>query len=229
MSTLAAPTLQNLITSVRNMLNQPNPQNSFWKDTELTEYLNEGVRIYFGEVVQNNEGLFTTTTDLNITSGTETVALPSDFFSIKNLWKKQSGSYQVLPYRNSVDEGYPTNGATTGDGYLPSYFFRSNNIVLRPVPNFSETAGLKIEYVQFPDTMVNGGDSLTTQVSPMFKQVIETYAVYKAKLKESLVTGVQVHAAAGELLGSHVKMLRDAIANRSKNPTYVIPFNPEEF
>lgn len=229
MGTLAAPTLQNLITSVRGMLNQPNPMNSFWKDTELTEYLNEGVRIYFAEVVQNNEGLFTTTTDLNLVSGTDSVSLPSDFFSIKNLYKLQSGSYQVLPYRNTFSEGYPTSGGTTSEGYLPHYFFRGNSIILRPVPNFSETSGLRLEYVQFPDTLINGGDAMTLQVSPMFKQVVETYAIYKAKLKESLVTGVAVHGAAGELLGSHVKMLRDAIANRSKNPTFVVPFSPEEF
>lgn len=228
MATLSSPTLQTLIGSVRNQLNQPNPLNSFWKDTELTDYLNEGARMYFQEVVQNNEGHFVAQTDLNITADTETVAMPSDFYRIRALYKKVSNGYELLPYRNNVTESYSTQGGTSSASYLPYYYFRGNSIVLRPIPNFSESSGLRLEYVQFPDTMVNGGDSLTSQIAPLFKQVVEAYAVYKAKLKESLVNGVGVHAAAGEHLGSVLKIFRDAVANRSANPTYVIPFNPED-
>jgi hypothetical protein len=227
MATLSAPTLQNLITNVRSLLNQPDSNNSFWRDTELTEWLNEGVRLYFNEIVNTDEGHFVALTDLNIVTDTETVALPSDCFKIRSLYKKVINGYEMLPYRNNHTESYSTQGGTSSNSYLPYYYFRANNIVLRPIPNFSETAGLRLEYVQFPDTMVNGGDGLTTQVSPIFKNVIEMYAVYKAKLKESLVNGVNTYSGAESNLGVLVKQFRDTIEQRSKNPTYIIPWNPE--
>lgn len=227
MATLSAPTLQNLLTNVRSLLNQPDSNNSFWRDTELTEWLNEGVRLYFSEVVQMNEGQFNAQTDLNITTDTETVALPSDCFQVKNLYKKVTDGYEILPYRNNVTESYSTRGGTSSNGYFPAYYFRANNIVLRPIPNFTESSGLRLEYIQFPETMVNGGDTMTAQVSPIFKNVVEMYAVYKAKLKESLVNGINTYGGAEENLGALVKQLRDALSGRSKNPTYIIPFSPE--
>lgn len=226
MGTLASPVLQDLITSARNMLNQPDQSNSFWSDLELTDYANEAIRVYFSELASTDEGYFTAIDDLDITSGTETVTLPSDFFQIKTLYKKVNNGYIALPYRNVLDEGYSTQGGTSNDTYLPFYFFRKNTIVLRPTPQFSETDGLRIEYLQFPDTLVNGGDALTNQISPVFKQVVEMYMVYKAKLKESLVSGVRTHDVAAENLGELTKQFKDMIALRSKSPTAVKPFIP---
>ncbi len=227
MATLASPTLQSLLTNVRTLLNQLDPQNSFWKDDELTTYLNDAVRIYFLEVLHSREGYFTTTADLNIVSGTEAVSLPADCFQVRTLWKKVTNGYSPLVFGNSPTEGYSTQGGASGASYLPSYFFRGNAIILRDTPNFSETAGLKLEYVQFPDTMIYGGDVMTSQVSPMFKQLIEIYAVYKAKLKESLVSGVSVHKAAEEHLAAIYKSFQDAIAMRTQAASFVQAYSPE--
>ncbi len=227
MATLSSPTLQALLTSVRTMLNQPKESNSFWKDVELTEYLNEAVSMYFLECVLNNEGYFTTTSNLNIVSGTETISLPSDCFQVKNVWKKVTNGYITLNYRNDMTSGYSTEGGSAPESYTPSYEFRANNLVLQPTPNFSETAGIKLEYIQFPDQMVWGGDSMTAQVSPIFKQLIVMYAVYKAKLRESMVNNVATYGAAQTNLGDLYKMFKDTLQRRSRNPTYVIPFNPE--
>ena len=227
MSLLTSPTLQNLITDTRTLLNQRDPTNSFWKDSEISDYLNEGVRMYFVEATMADEGYFTTQSDLNIVSGTETIALPTDCFKVKNVWKKVTNGFIVLPYQNSVTSGYSTQGAGDGNSYLPSYYFQGNNLVFRPTPQFSETAGIRIEYIQFPDNMVWGGDSLTAQVSPIFKQLIVMYAVYKCKLKESLVNGVDMHTVAASNLGMLAESFKNSLPKRSFNPTYVIPFNPE--
>lgn len=227
MSILASPTLQNLLTNVRTLLNQKDPLNSFWSDYELTQYLNEGVRIYFAECAVHNEGYFTTQSDLNIVANSETVALPTDCFQVKNVWKKVTNGFIILPYRNTVTDGYLTQGGTNSEAYLPYYYFQGNNLVFRPTPNFSETAGIRIEYIQFPDQMIWGGDSLTSQVSPVFKQLIEIYAVYKAKLKESMVNGGNMHTIPKQNLDELYSIFRDTIEKRSKNPTFVVPFNPE--
>lgn len=227
MATLAAPSLSKLITNVRNLLNQPNPNNSFWSDGELIEYINEGIRVYFGEVVKGKEGQFTTTTTLNTVSGTETVALPTDFFEAKALYIQRSNRWEILDYHPDVTSDFGTDGGTNSSSYKPYYFFRGGNIVLRPTPGFSATGVLNFEYVQFPDTLVNGGDALTNQVSPIFKQLIEMYGVYKAKLKESMVTGVAMHKVPQDNLATLYEQFKNVIEKRSAYPEFVQPFNPE--
>lgn len=227
MATLSSPTLQNLLTEVRIQLNQQDPTNSFWRDDELGGYLNDAIRRYFVEAVMVNEGYFTTTADLNIAAATETVALPSDCFEIKSLWKKVSNGYTMLNYRNNVTDGYSTTGAASGDTYQPYYYLRGNSLVLRPTPSAAETAGLKIEYTQFPNTMVYGGDSLTNQVSPVFKELIVMYAVYKAKLRESMTTGGSMHSVPAGQVQALYDQFKSAIVKRSKDPTFVTQFNPE--
>lgn len=229
---LTTPTLQVLLTNVTRMLNISDPTNAFWTPEELTEYLNEAIRVYFSECVLANEGYFTTQTggsvsDLNIVANTETIALPSDCFQVKIVYKKVSDGWMKLSYRNNLTEGYTNNGGSGPDTFYPCYEFQGNNLVLRPTPNFSETGGIRLEYIYFPDQMIWGGDQLTAQVSPVFKQVLEMYAVYKAKLKESLVNGVAMHKVAEENLAALYKLFKDTITKRSRDPQYVVPFNPE--
>lgn len=227
MATLAAPSLQSLIRTVRLMLNQPNPTNSFWSDEELVVYLNEAIRVYFAELVTSSgEGQFTVSTDLATVSGVDTVALPSDCHTVKVLYRKDGSDYVALNYRQELDGDYSTQAQSAGQ-WSPTYFFRANSIVLRPPPGTSDATGLKLEYVQFPTTLVDGGDSMSAQVSPVFRQVIEMYAVYKAKLKESMVNGVTVHGVAKENLNELYMLFKDALTPRSKSPQYVKPFNPE--
>lgn len=224
---LSSPTLGKTLSTVRNMLNQPNAANSFWSDEELIDYINEGVRMYFAEVTANAEGQFTKVTDLNIVGGTETIALPSDCYEVKGLYKLSNEDYIILPYRNMISESYSTNAASSGNIYFPAYYFRENNIVLRPVPSASETAGLRIEYIYFPDTMLDAGDVMNSGVSPIFKQLVEMYAVYKAKVKESLVNGTDTSQLAKQNLDEIYILFKGVIANRSKYPVYTIPFLPE--
>lgn len=225
---LVNPVVEDLLSSVRLMLRQPDPNNSNWTDGELLAYLNEAVRVYFAELTDIDEGHFTTTADLSLVSGAEEITLPSDFFKIKVVYKKQTNGYASLPYRNVLNEGYSTELGSSPDLYMPFYFFRGNKLVVRPAPGFNEIAGLRIEYMQFPSTLIDGGDQLTNQIAPAFRQVIEMYAVYKAKLVESLVTGVATYGPAKENLSELTEQFRKINAFRSKNPTFVVPWNPEE-
>jgi hypothetical protein len=226
MATLSSPTLTKLLVNVRSMLNQPDRNNSFWTDEELTTFINDAISVYFTEVTHFKEGLFNTATNLNITTDTETVSLPSDCFQIRTLYRRVSNGYEPLAYMNETDAPYSTQGGSGGDSFQPAYFLRGNSIVLRPTPNFSETSGLRLEYVQFPETLVNGGDTLTAQISPIFKQLLEMYAVYKAKLKETLVTGTVVHKHAEDAVAALYLGFKAAIAPRSLAPTYVQPWSP---
>jgi hypothetical protein len=226
MALITTPTLQKLIGRIRGLLNQPDRLNSFWSDDDLTAYIEDGISLCFLELTHINEGYFVTTADLDLVANTETVALPVGCFEIRSLYRKVSDGYEIMDYRNRVDEGYSTDSAGGGSSYVPDYFLRDNSIVLRPIPGFSETGGLKLEYVQLPDTMLFGGDSMTSHISPVFRQVVEMFAVYKAKLKESLVTGAATHRFAEENFGAVFKSFKDTAQLRSKGPSYVKPFNP---
>src|SRR5437868_3126669 len=145
MSTLTSPTLGKLLSNVRNLLGQTNASNSKWTDDELTEYINEGIRLYFAEVVKNNEGYFTVSTDpnaggsgnLSYTSTSELVALPSDCFQVRAVYMQRPQGWTCLEYRNDLTHGFWT-GVSSGanpNTYEPYYFFQGNNLVLRPCPN----------------------------------------------------------------------------------------------
>ncbi len=224
---LSNPTAGKLISSVRNLLNQPNSNNSFWTDAELLDYINEGIRMYFAEVTNNDEGYFTKVANLNIVANQEAVALPSDCYEVKAVYKSVNDGFVVLAYRNMISESYTTQGGTGTESFFPSYYFRENGLILRPVPNFSQTAAIQIEYIYFPDTMVSATDVMNTGVSPIFKQLIEMYAVYKAKMKESLVQGTNTAAMAQENLNQIYTLFKDTIVNRSKYPQFVKAFLPE--
>lgn len=227
MAILQSPTAAGLLQETRDFLNQPEASNSFWSDVEILRYLNDGVRRYFSEVVQNAEGQFTTFTTLDIVSGQDSINLPSDFFEIKALYKVVINGFVVLPYINAIQRSYYNNSGGTGNSYTPYYEFRGNQLVVHPIPDYSETGGLRLEYIYFPTTLVNGGDTLTAQVSPIFKDLIVMYAVYKAKVKEGLVNGSDLAVGAKEHLADLYAQFKDVIKNRSKYPQYIEPFNPE--
>lgn len=229
MATLSSPDAAGLLVNVRSMLNQPDATNSTWTDDQLLVFLNEAVRRYFAELVQHCGGQFIADpVDLDLVADTETVTLPSDFFSIRALYRKVNQGYEILAYKNNVTDGY-TTGQGGGSGYLPYYFLRGNKLVLRPTCNFNETAALRLEYVAFPTTLLSGGDSLTADVSPVFRDLIEMYAVYKAKVQESLVSGVNTYAPAKENLNDLYIIFKDAVNKRSFSPTFIQSFHPEEF
>lgn len=218
---LSAPTLGSYLTAVRDLLNQPDASNSFWSDAELVRYINEAIRMYFLEVTNNDEGFWTKTVSLDMVANVETVPLPADCFNVKAVYRAVTNGYVVLPYLNAESDSYSTISGGAGDTYLPSYYFRENSLVLRPVPNSNQTAALQVEYVYFPDSMSSAGDTTGTNVLPVFRQLIEMYAVYKAKMKESLTNGTDTSALAKANLGEIYKLFIDTVRNRSKFPQFV--------
>jgi hypothetical protein len=58
--------------------------------------------------------------------------------------------------------------------------------------------------------------------------VIIMYAVWKAKLKESLTNGTDTSALAKSNLNDLFTSMKETVQGRSENPTAIIPFNPED-
>jgi hypothetical protein len=197
--------------------------------------------MYFQEVVKNYEGYFTVSTDpgsgglgnygngnLSYTSGSDLIALPNDCFQVRAVYIQRPNGWSILEYINDLTHGYwTTSGAGGTTDYQPTYFFQGNNLVLRPIPNATSSGNIKVDYIQLPDQMINGGDGMTNQVSPVFKQLIEMYAVYKAKLKQSMVSGTDLTALPKANLTEIYEVFKNTIMPRSAYPRYTDPFNPE--
>lgn len=227
MATIVTPTLESLVRDSRILLNQPKAENSRFSDAELTKYANQAVKQIFGIVNKMSEGQFDKTTTLNIASGVETVALPSDCFAIKAVYKVQGTVNRRLEYKNSIMLDYDNNSQNSGSTtYEPYYYLRVNNLVLRPIPGFSETAGLILEYTSYPSILQFGGDSVDSGVSPLFEELITTYIVYKCKLKDDLAGGGNSRQAAVEHMSDLYSNFKDQLSERSKAPQYISPFEP---
>lgn len=223
---LAPPTLQSIIESIRDLLGQPDPNNSFWTDVELTRYINEAVRIHMAELSSINEGQGGATVTLDLVANVETVALPSDCFIVRALYKVTTLQNVLLQYNNNLTDSYSSTAGGTTETYIPSYYFRGNNLVLRPPPTISETGGLLLEYIAMPASLQDSSDTLTAQISVMFLQSVEMYGVYKAKLKESLAQNTNLHANALANFADLFKQFRELSAKRSRKPTSTVPFDP---
>lgn len=228
MAALTDSTVMALTINVRSMLNQPDETNSFWTNFELRQWMNEAIRIYFAEITSVNEGQFTQVVNLDIVSGQEEVTLPTDFFEIRTVYKKVNDGYIALNYDNSVTSNISTVSNTGSLSYLPSYRLRNEKLVLNSPPQFNEVAGLRVEYIQFPEELATGLDTMQRGFSPVFKHLIEMYTVYKAKLKESIVSGQDLTGLVKNHLDELTQQFKEVITDRSKYPQFVIPFSPEE-
>lgn len=233
MALLLSPTLSRLILEARIFLNQPQEANSFWKDNELTIYANDAIRKYFCIINENTEGQFDTSVYLDIVANQEVVPLPDDCFEVRAVYKVQPNFNVMLKYRNNLTESYVTNptDANSGDQYAPYYYFREAGLVLRPIPTFNEvggptTGGLLLEYTHVPDTLIVGGDTLTSSISPVFKELVVKYMCYQAKLKESSVLGGNTYEPVASQLMELERQFKESVGGRSKYPQYVVPYSP---
>lgn len=226
MAALTSPTLERLIREIRVILNQPKAENSRWSDAELGNYVNDAIQKYFLVINEAAEGQFDKSASLTTVSGTETVDLPSDFFTIKALYSVQNNDRILLRYDNNIVSGYDaaTNGGSSN--YEPSYYFRGNKLVLRPIPGFSSSTALSLEYTAFPETLLTGSDTMTVAISPLFKELVVMYGVYKAKMKDDLVNGSNTRGAAEAHLADLYNNFKHQVVDRSKFPLRITPFNP---
>ncbi len=227
MAAVVQPSLERIIRDARTALRQPKAENSRFTDAELTGYANDAIQQIFAITNENSEGQFDKTTTLNIASGVDTVALPVDCFAVKALYKVQGTVNRRLEYRQNITQDYDNNSTNSGSTtYEPFYYFRVNNIVLRPIPGFSETNGLVLEYTSYPDVLVYGGDILTSGISAVFKELVVSYVIAKAKFSDDLSGGGSGYALANDRMLGLFASFRHEVSERSKAPQFVSSFEP---
>lgn len=227
MPAVVAPTLERLIRESRMILRQPKAENSRFTDAELTSYANDALQQIFLTVQEMSEGQFDKTTTLDVTNAVETVALPADCFAIRVLFKKQNTIMRKLEYRQNVTMDYDSSSTNSGSTtYEPYYYLRGNNIVLRPIPGFSESQSLTLEYTAYPSVLVYGGDVLDSGLNPLFKELVVSYIVAKAKLTDDLNGGGSGYQLAAQRFADLFAQFKHQLSERSKAPTYITVFEP---
>ena len=230
MAQVIAPSLEKIIRNVRIMLNQPKTENSRFADNELTQWANDAIQQIFLTVNEAGEGQFDTITSpgLNVTNNTETVALPVDCFAIKGVWWQQGTIKRRLEYRQNTLMDYDATNTNSGQTtYEPYYYFRVNNLVLRPIPGFTSTDGpLIIEYTKYPSVLVYGGDTMDAGISPLFRELIESYVIAKAKFRDDLSGLGQGYALANSRMVDLFQQFRHQVTERSKAPQWTEAFEP---
>lgn len=189
----------------------------------------------FLTVNEAGEGQFDKTTNLSITGGVDTIALPSDCFSVKAVFKVQGTIARRLEYHQNIVNDYDLSQSSQGSSsYEPYYYFRGNSLVLRPIPGATETTtqgvspsvGLIMEYTAYPSVLVYGSDTLDNGMSPLFKELIVSYIIAKAKFKDDLSGQGQGYALANSRMVDLFRQFRHQLMERSKAPQYINTFEP---
>ncbi len=218
-------------------MSQPKAENSRFSDAELTTYANDAIQQIFLTINEVGEGQFDKSTSdatnvsypgLNVVNGVETVALPTDCFAIKGVWYTQGTMKRRLEYRQNTLMDYDATNTNSGQTtYEPYYYLRGNNLVLRPIPGFTSTDyPITIEYTAYPQVLVYGGDSMDNGISPLFKELIESYMVEKAKFKDDLSGNGQGYGLAKARMVDLFHQFKHQVIERSKAPQYVTIFEP---
>lgn len=230
MAQVIAPNLERIIRNVRILLNQPKAENSRFSDAELIIWANDAIQQIFLTVNEAGEGQFDKITNpgLNATNAVETITLPVDCFAVKAAWWKQNTIMRRLEYKQNTTLDYDATSANSGQTtYEPYYYFRGNNIVLRPIPGFTSTDGpLIIEYTAYPSVLVYGSDTMDAGISPLFRELIESYVVSKAKFRDDLSGQGQGYELANGRMVDLFRQFKHQLMERSKAPQYTTPYEP---
>jgi len=172
-------------TNARYKLNETSAK--FWTDAELNSYINEGNRYYWSLLILAQDPLTIKETNLTITSGTESIALPSDFIKIR-LIERAFDSYDIpLKYKERYDTANGTSTSSAGNTYLPSYRVMGSNLILEPTPQSTLTNGLVFTY--FYQTADLDDDTDSPEFNAHHHDILVDFCCVRAKEKEELIGG----------------------------------------
>lgn len=214
---MASFTLTQLRDQVRRLGHYEN--STAFTSAFLNEWINKGLEEYHEVVADSFEGyLDKVDASLVTVSGTQTVALPSDFYRLRAL-DKQLGTYEHVPLRHlSLLDSYRFQGQGSPAGYM--LFGGTTNalpgrIRLFPVPDAVYT--LRLTYVPTFTALVSDADTAT------FLPNGDEFVVYAALVhlderdeRNPAVRMQQRDAAKARLVGAAAR--RD-----SGEPEYLIP------
>ena len=195
-------TIQSIVDTAIDLADMRNSKfidQSGTADSELIRYANIAYRDLYNIIIQANNQYFTTSATINVVGGTETYALPSNFYKLDGVDLQIDASQPkfltLRPFmfaeRNKFRSGLAFTAAPYGTVY--KYLLVGNNIKFLPIPNQSSTVYLwytpaPTVITAFTDTVevIVGGDeylSLTIAMAMLAKEESDTSALNGKRLE----------------------------------------------
>lgn len=172
-------TLLTAITAVRERLNETLP--GFWTDTELTRWINEGVR----EVCRRTECLRSQET-ISAVAGQATYALPADAIRVHRVEYTQTGAitrYPLDPVEvNAVDALGWSNTQTRGIPQLFVTWGYPGAADLNVFPKPATGGSFLVWYYRLPAEVASDSDEL--DMPEGWQDLVYDYCEYMARMKD---------------------------------------------
>jgi hypothetical protein len=193
--------ISTLEAHVRILLQEVSQQYFF--STEIRQAIGEAYRHYALVMLDEGEGYFETAENVGFTAGVKSIALSSlsqTAFRISYIRRNLSNGQKKLK-RSERRSRVSTFMVGAGDGYLPTWKLRGNNIILEPTPTqteaASDTTGLEVEYSflpTFPDSASADGFTFDAGFSTIYEPMIEIYAaIYMIENKLANNAAIPTH------------------------------------
>lgn len=209
-----ALTLADALTHLRSRLDEETA--SFWSDTELTRWINEGAQ----DLARRTESL-RAETDIAVLAGAQEVTAPTDLIRATGLeWRGSDGRQTPMQYRdrhnadaiwgNGTNEGSPV--IWTSWGFPPA-------LTLKVFPTPYETGSLHLYYYRLPARVQNGADiievpsgwdDLVVEYATMLafrkdgnQQWRDSFQHYEQRVNDLLATAIRYNDQAGYIDQGH--------------------------
>lgn len=212
-------TLAELRTQSRQRADMEN--SNFVSDTELNSYINNSIAELHDIMAEAyGSDYFVTTDTFSVVSGTDTYALPTDFYILKgvDLQLDNQDFITVKPFNFNERNRYSELGVWDLAGVTNvRYRIIGNNIVFNPVPDRNVT--IKLWYVPVATKLVADGDTLD-DFNAFSEYVIVDAAIKMMQKEESDVSVLAAQKMALEKRIRDRAQIRDAGSPKSISDIY---------
>lgn len=147
-------TLTELQTEIRNSGEVRDPPIS---DTTLTTWINAAYAELYNHVIDANVDHFLSTATETIVAGTDSYALPSDYYKTIAVWVLDTDNERYPLERFNWSERYLYSDSGL-DRRCTRYALKGANLILSPSPTWSGT--VYHDYIPEPAELSSGGDTI---------------------------------------------------------------------
>jgi hypothetical protein len=168
-------TLLQLRTEVRN---RGDFQSVRHTDAELTRSINESIAELYDLLVSSNKDYYLDSKDYSVVAGTDTYALPTDFYKVVGVDVQDSSRWRLMRRFNWSERNQLQESAATK--WNTRYRVMGSNLRLRPSPSWTGT--IRFWYIPAPAELVNDGDTFDGIAG--WEEYVITDCVIKGRVKD---------------------------------------------
>jgi hypothetical protein len=137
--------------------------------TVLNGIVNDAIYEAWDVLTQKWTDYRTALEDVTVVAGTDTYALPSDFYKARVVWIADGTRYLRL-YPASLDDAHKYTGASVGTKGDYRYRLTNGSLVLMPVPAAAEA--VRVFYIPSAQELANDDDELRLDVPIELKYIL---------------------------------------------------------